>query len=186
MLAASSGCVMTSPMRGGRPLGKKTRVVDGKRLSFSALPSVWSWSNFEITEAVLGELDRGLEDVAETHRAIAFQRGRPALEGPGHDRRLVPGFEVVERHGARRRGGGRPAERVEPDHAVLLRQVDHHESAEAADPRHVGLGDVQRSRGGHDRVDGVASLHQDRRARKRCVERRDGGSRYLRRERRRR
>ena len=50
MLAARSGCVMTSPMRGGRPFGKKTRVVDGKRPSFSAAPSVWSWSNFEITK----------------------------------------------------------------------------------------------------------------------------------------
>ena len=49
MLAASSGCLMISPMRGGRPLGNSTRVVDGKLPSFSALPEVWIWSNFEMT-----------------------------------------------------------------------------------------------------------------------------------------
>ena len=120
-------------------------------------------------EAVFGELDRGLEDVAQAHRAVALQRRRPTLEGAGYDRRVVAGVEVVEGHRAGRRGGGGLAHRIEPDNAVLLRQVDHHESAEATDPRHVGLGDVERRGRGHDGVDGVAALHHDRGAGQRRV-----------------
>ena len=50
MLAASSGCLMISPIRGGRPFGNMIRVLDGNLPSLSALPSVWSASNFEMTK----------------------------------------------------------------------------------------------------------------------------------------
>ena len=116
-------------------------------------------------EALLGDVDRGLQVIAEREPAVVAHGRRPRGEVGGHagGQRLVRCRGVVHRlarrgvdeHRGRARCGAGLAP-VDRRHRVGARVVDDHEAttAGAGDPRH---GHAERAGGGDGGVDGVAA-----------------------------
>ena len=116
--------------------------------------------------AFSGVVDRGLEHVGERHGAVVAQQQHPGLERAGHAAGEQPGagHEIEAEALIVRDGRAHRRRTLAADHLDLvfaLARVVHDDRHVAAGAVEMRLDHLQRERGRHRRVEGVAAALQD-------------------------